>query len=425
MMLRLVPWSSNEEWKFCYRLIMEDKNYQRAIDLLSLWKQRCSHLPVAVESTLLFLQAFMSDQETVANGKESGRSLYSMFIIRFINGFADQQQNQQFAQSVTMICERLGIPRWLVDLRHECTHERIPSYEVVFNASMIAFDWLKENYWRNHYEFLSRLKLKLHDSLRNYKLITKKELLKTKSTKQSTTMSRAKSILDEFPLLVGEREVRKEFFKILFSPSFLTSKKYPSKVLIKNMENIKRTFYWIDLLQCLREQCNLTSTAFCCELLDCVFEVQIDLPLSQEFVIGFAELLNDIPAICGSINDSIFKIIKDPSKFSNIRFVQFLISLVKRLNCEIDQNLLLLLTSTNSQTLLAINSKVQTLEERHLKLQALKAQLKSPIPKETLENPPDIWTVADTFDLNLPLGHQLPNGSGKNLFEYLIDSNKK
>ena len=71
----------------------------------------------------------------------------ALALIRFVNGIADQNQKSAFAQSVLSIADSVGLPRYLVDLRHACTHDRLPSARVLKRGVECALEWLRVNYW--------------------------------------------------------------------------------------------------------------------------------------------------------------------------------------------------------------------------------------------------------------------------------------
>lgn len=75
------------------------------------------------------------------------RLMYAMAIIRLVNGLVDRQQKGKFARSIQSIARMLGLPSWFVDLRHESTHERLPSLTVLKEGALQAVDWLYHNYW--------------------------------------------------------------------------------------------------------------------------------------------------------------------------------------------------------------------------------------------------------------------------------------
>lgn len=63
------------------------------------------------------------------------RQCYSTAIIRLVNGLVDPLQSGVYARSIASIAAQLGLPGWLVEVRHAATHEELPSLEVLREAT--------------------------------------------------------------------------------------------------------------------------------------------------------------------------------------------------------------------------------------------------------------------------------------------------
>ena len=63
------------------------------------------------------------------------RQCYSTAIIRLVNGLVDPLQSGVYARSIASIAAQLGLPSWLVEVRHAATHEELPSLEVLREAA--------------------------------------------------------------------------------------------------------------------------------------------------------------------------------------------------------------------------------------------------------------------------------------------------
>lgn len=59
------------------------------------------------------------------------RHAYAAALIRLVNGLVDPLQLGAYARSITSLAQQLGLPPWLVELRHAATHEDLPSLEVL------------------------------------------------------------------------------------------------------------------------------------------------------------------------------------------------------------------------------------------------------------------------------------------------------
>ncbi|XP_057838822.2 uncharacterized protein LOC131048765 isoform X2 [Cryptomeria japonica] len=71
---------------------------------------------------------------------------YSMAITRLLNGVVDQSDKKQ-KRSINDSAEEIGLPRLLVDIRHESAHNRLPALPLLRLASKKALNWLNSNYW--------------------------------------------------------------------------------------------------------------------------------------------------------------------------------------------------------------------------------------------------------------------------------------
>jgi ribosomal biogenesis protein LAS1 len=63
------------------------------------------------------------------------RHSYASAIIRLVNGLVDPLQLGAYARPIASIASQLGLPSWLVELRHAATHEDLPSLEILREAA--------------------------------------------------------------------------------------------------------------------------------------------------------------------------------------------------------------------------------------------------------------------------------------------------
>ena len=54
------------------------------------------------------------------------------------------------------LCFKLGVPSWIVTLRHEGTHCHLPTLSAFQAAIEFALNWLKHNYWLPQMDTLGR-----------------------------------------------------------------------------------------------------------------------------------------------------------------------------------------------------------------------------------------------------------------------------
>ncbi|KAH7929344.1 Las1-domain-containing protein [Leucogyrophana mollusca] len=153
---RRIPWSHIGEldqlcsWIFADEHDIEAK--ELAVSRLSAWRAITS-LPHALESTLAILSVQLIDASSYR--ETQGRSLtslslrqsYATAIIRMVNGLVDPLQVGAYARSIASIAAQLGLPSWLVELRHAATHEDLPSLGLLREASRESLSWLLHNYF--------------------------------------------------------------------------------------------------------------------------------------------------------------------------------------------------------------------------------------------------------------------------------------
>lgn len=81
-----------------------------------------------------------------------------MIVVRAINGLVDTSQQGVYADSVASIASRMDLPSWLVELRHDSTHNQLPTISVLQAASSQLLSWYVANYWSKQEERIYFLK---------------------------------------------------------------------------------------------------------------------------------------------------------------------------------------------------------------------------------------------------------------------------
>jgi ribosomal biogenesis protein LAS1 len=93
-------------------------------------------LPHALESTLALLTVILHDHSSPSSSSFLHlRQSYAAAILRLVNGLVDPLQLGAYARSIASIAAQLGLPSWLVELRHAATHEDLPSLQVLREAA--------------------------------------------------------------------------------------------------------------------------------------------------------------------------------------------------------------------------------------------------------------------------------------------------
>jgi len=78
---------------------------------------------------------------------EPNRMLASMCIVRAVNLLTDLEQNGKFVKSVNSAATEMGLPGYLVDVRHDATHSELPGAFILSHGLRDLFGWLLLDYW--------------------------------------------------------------------------------------------------------------------------------------------------------------------------------------------------------------------------------------------------------------------------------------
>ncbi|KAH7318657.1 Las1-like-domain-containing protein [Stachybotrys elegans] len=135
------------------RKVRQDQH--QAVARVSMWMQR-GHCPHMVESTALLTAAVLSDEDDVdvaaehtASSTYAIRAAYSAAFSRFVTGLLDGHQDKQRKQSMYAIAKTIGLPAAFVELRHQSTHEQLPSRAKLRSAAKKALFWIWDYYWKH------------------------------------------------------------------------------------------------------------------------------------------------------------------------------------------------------------------------------------------------------------------------------------
>lgn len=66
-----------------------------------------------------------------------------------MTGLLDSNQDKQRKMSMYAVAKSVGLPATFVELRHQATHEQLPSLTRLRAAAQSALDWIWEYYWRH------------------------------------------------------------------------------------------------------------------------------------------------------------------------------------------------------------------------------------------------------------------------------------
>ncbi|KAL8392797.1 hypothetical protein RB595_002832 [Gaeumannomyces hyphopodioides] len=118
---------------------------RRAVSRVSMWMQRggCPHL---VESTAMLVDAILADE--ASGGSYAVRGAYSTAFGRFVTGLLDSHQDRSHKMSMYSVAKTIGLPATFVELRHQATHEQLPSLTRLRAGAAAGLDWIWEYYWK-------------------------------------------------------------------------------------------------------------------------------------------------------------------------------------------------------------------------------------------------------------------------------------
>uniref|UniRef100_UPI0037E824BF ribosomal biogenesis protein LAS1L n=1 Tax=Semicossyphus pulcher TaxID=241346 RepID=UPI0037E824BF len=144
----VVAWVNKAEWdQVLEYLYSKDSGLQRyALQRISAWKARYANsTPVAVECTADLVRCQVLDRSGQLDGDDLVL-LYGAALVRFVNLITERQQGRT-ARPLRRLAGNLNIPEWVVDLRHDFTHRKLPSLKWCRKGCKVVLDWLQQEYW--------------------------------------------------------------------------------------------------------------------------------------------------------------------------------------------------------------------------------------------------------------------------------------
>jgi hypothetical protein len=160
-----LPWRSWAEWKSVYTTLRSDP--QAAIEVMRVWQLRKS-LPVRVELTLNILVLRQDQGLDTAALTETGRAAFGLCVLRGVNLLTGLEQKAKNAMSIMGLAKEIGLPEYLVDLRHNVAHGSMPAAELLQTAVEALWTWLLDNYWDEQYNQLQGRLRELEERLESY-----------------------------------------------------------------------------------------------------------------------------------------------------------------------------------------------------------------------------------------------------------------
>ena len=149
-----LPWASWAEWVAVMDATWAGDGGRLlwALGVMRSWRQRC-RVPACVEATEMLLSNAVRDNGQ-AHDETALRLAGCMAISRAVNGVVDTAGGRSSQRSVASVAAKLGIPRAAVDVRHESTHQLLPTLPSLRLARTSMLEWLQRGYWHAQYEAL-------------------------------------------------------------------------------------------------------------------------------------------------------------------------------------------------------------------------------------------------------------------------------
>lgn len=144
----VVSWLNKAEWTQVQEyLYSKDPALQKfALQRISAWKCRyAGSSPVAVDCTADLVRCQVLDRFGQLNSDDLVL-LYGAALVRFVNLITERQQGK-VARPLRRLAGNLNIPEWVVDLRHEVTHRKLPTLKWCRKGCNVVLEWLQHEYW--------------------------------------------------------------------------------------------------------------------------------------------------------------------------------------------------------------------------------------------------------------------------------------
>ncbi|KAB2039271.1 hypothetical protein ERO13_D03G176100v2 [Gossypium hirsutum] len=151
---KLVPWLNWAEWDSVRKSLFSSspRKISSALSRISTWRSR-GCLPVVIDVTASIVEIQQSDpffrgdkSKDDSHSEQLLAMLYCMAILRIVNCVIEKARKRT-GISIADAADAIGIPRRLIDVRHEGSHRDLPSLTIARDSSVVALNWLKSYYW--------------------------------------------------------------------------------------------------------------------------------------------------------------------------------------------------------------------------------------------------------------------------------------
>ncbi|XP_021043673.1 ribosomal biogenesis protein LAS1L isoform X2 [Mus pahari] len=149
----VVSWLSRAEWEqvTVYLFCDDHKLQQYALNRITVWRSRLGNeLPLAVASTADLIRCKLIDAAGTL-GTDELRLLYGMALVRFVN-LISERKTKSSNLPLKYLAQEVNIPDWIVELRHNLTHKKMPHINDCRRGCYFVLNWLQKTYWTRQLE---------------------------------------------------------------------------------------------------------------------------------------------------------------------------------------------------------------------------------------------------------------------------------
>lgn len=154
--LLVTAWFSYDEFLAVFSDLFSSQS-NNSLGSLCVWAARLGNkLPVASECTysLIASQRALLN-EKIPSSDAISRAASSLTRALFLLTERQQQQRAPFHAEdnartplpLHVLAEELGVPEWVVEIRHDSVHGRLPSRPLLLRATQLIIDAVRRNYW--------------------------------------------------------------------------------------------------------------------------------------------------------------------------------------------------------------------------------------------------------------------------------------
>ncbi|KAL8795122.1 MAG: hypothetical protein Q9195_002419 [Heterodermia aff. obscurata] len=155
-----LPWRDDDQLYsvrdqlFKHLRVGEPDERDLACRTIAVWRNR-GNLPHLVDATALLIEGLLLDGKNVATDVAM-RLLYTSAFCRFVTVLVDDKRVETQGphrglrrRKLSMLerAKQLRLPASFVDLRHQATHEDLPTLPILRQAVKQGIDWLWQDFW--------------------------------------------------------------------------------------------------------------------------------------------------------------------------------------------------------------------------------------------------------------------------------------